>query len=227
MDMDRLIARTHPVPFCGCWQRVKKGETLMSSEVLYFVTDTTAQYRFRLPQLDPEQPNMIRLAFWRPGSPDGPQSFLVRPGLDWTADPASVAIHGITLEIAREDGTPMQAVVQAFITALEQCEFAACYNSDFHQKIIELAAVRVGIRLAWPRRPICLMREATPVVRKPRMQPGGGFSYPKLAEAVEFFTMHPMAKDDLMEPEGRGIYVVECLAKIHDGIIADRKAATR
>ena len=116
----------------------------------------------------------------------------------------------------------MVSVVREFVAALAGADSVACFNADFHQRMMERAAIVSGVHLEWPRRPTCLMREATPIVRKPRMAPGGGYSYPKLGEAYTYFTHREFITDYGADPVARGRYIVGCLQQIHQGILEAR-----
>lgn len=171
------------------------------SRVLYFDSAASSPWSFKLGITDERQPTLIRLAWWCP------------PG-----DQICKLVRARTLSVQAES---LVETVQEFVDALAGADEVACFNADFHQRMMERSAIQTGIHLEWPRRPICLMREATPIVRK-RRQSGGGWSYPKLGEAYGFFTHREFMTDDMTNPAKRGRYMVGCLQEIHAGILDAR-----
>ena len=189
---------------------------------LYFDTASTGLRKLNTPVGHAKFPHILRLAWWLEG--DEPKCHLVQPRSGWTMHPSDEARHGISFDIAGMRGQALGVVLKRFTDDLAHAEFAACYNNDFHSKMIENACLEAQHHLEWPRRPFCLMREATTLVRKPQQGRHDGFAYPKMQEAYEYFTHQPMRRHQ-DEPDliARGRYVVACLREIHQGIITERK----
>src|SRR5215472_1285737 len=99
------------------------------------------------------------------------------------------------------------------------------FNFDHQQKVLQRSAAECG--LAWQHlfnshRPYCAMRNATDIVRKERMAPGGGFAWPKFGEAYWFFANEELPSLD-MDPKERGIALARAVWAIYQGILEHSK----
>ena len=194
-------------------------------KTLYLQTDTTGAFLFREAVIHVDQPHLARLA-WCLADGDQPVSSvwcnLIRPQEDWDYEPDAIVAHGIPLERAEKDGIGLRPAMLAFVGALDTVERVVAFNSDFHTKVMQRSAFEVGLnwqQLFHAKTIDCAMRGSTDIVRKPRMQPGGGYSWPKLAEAYRFFTKRDLPSLDL-DPIERGIALTGCVHAIDRGIVS-------
>lgn len=194
---------------------------------LYFQTDTTGRYLFREPVTHEEQPHLMRLA-WVIAEDDRivhEWCRLVQPRNGWIIDDDAVTAHGITPEAAQAEGAPLDYVMSRFIAALDGVGRACAYNSDFHVKVLQRSAYECGLNwqhLFNEHTVACAMRRATDIVKKPRMAPGGGYSWAKLAEAYGFFTDKDLPPLD-MDATERGCALARCVYAIDQGILATQR----
>lgn len=198
---------------------------------LYFQTDTSDRYNFREPIVYNGQPHLVRLAWVTADEDFRPLrswSRLIMPRAGWSFAPDAVVGHGVTPEAAMQRGVRLELAMATFRSALKEADQVAAFNYDFHRKVMEHAAYEVGgdwEYLFTDTPGICCMRESTDLVRKPRMAPGGGFSWPKLKESFAFFHGDDLPSMD-MDPEERGLALATCVMLIHRGI-CDYQRATQ
>lgn len=201
-------------------------------KTLYCVADTTGRFNFRVPATDPAQPHLARLA-WVEGT-DGsgtmrPWCRLIRPDPDWTYEPDAIIANGIHPDVAADNGVELKHAMTAFVGELERVERVVAFNADFFRKVMERSADECGMQAEYlfSETPLlCAMRQATDIVRIPRMAPGGGFQWPKLKDAYTFFSGDDQLPSLDMDPEERGIALAVCVAMIWRGITDYQKAST-
>lgn len=199
------------------------------TKTLYVQTDTTGRYLFRQQPDDPNQPHLIRLAMLVANDDRLVSRWcgVVRPTTaDWRLEPDATIAHGVTPEYAQQHGLPLSYVVGRFMAALESVDRVCAFNADFHQKVLQRSAYECHIdwqTLFSDKQIACAMRNATDIVRKPRVAPGGGYSWPKLWEAYEFFTGEELPPVDI-DPVERGATLVEAVYKIDEGIRSHQRS---
>lgn len=201
-------------------------------KTLYFQTDTTDRYQFRQPIEDDSQPHLVRLA-WIVADDSfralRSWSRLITPRPDWEYADDAVVGHGVTREAAEATGQRLESAMATFVAELERVDRVCAFNADFHRKVAEHAAFESGRDWVdmFANTPVsCAMRESTDIVRKPRMAPGGGYSWPKLKEAFEFFHGDDLPPLD-MAPEQRGLALATCVLLIDRGIHDYQRQLTR
>jgi hypothetical protein len=191
---------------------------------LYCAVDTTGRFLFREPIIYTEQPHLARLA-WVVADDDQVTSEwckLIKPQNHWIYEDDAIVAHGITPERAYAEGIPLEQAMARFIGALDDVDRFCSFNVDFGRKVLERSAFEC--RLGWQhlfngKTMACAMRRATDIVRIPRMAPGGGWNWPKLAAAYEFFSDGEELPSLEMNPIERGIALARCVCVIDRGII--------
>lgn len=191
---------------------------------LFIHLETTGRYLFREPVTEPNQPHLARLALISATDDDRPARTwcrLIKPEPGWRYEPGAITAHGITPEAAQRTGVALKSVMTAFVGELETVDRVVAFNSDFSRKVLERSAHECGLNWEYlfSETPVlCAMRLATDIVQIPRMEPGGGYNWPKFREAYCFFS----GEDDLppldLSPERRGIALAECVQTIWQGI---------
>lgn len=96
--------------------------------------------------------------------------------------PEASKVHGITDEVAAQEGVEPNMAFLEFSKALENCEFLISHNVNFDSPIIEAEFIRNGFgkRIA-SKRKICTMTEGVDFCRKPKIL-GEGYKRPNLTE---------------------------------------------
>jgi hypothetical protein len=193
-------------------------------KTLYLSVDTSGKFLFREPVGDPEQPHLVRLA-WVVADDDqiiDEKSCLIAPRPDWDYEDDAVVAHGVLRETAVKAGVPLERAMAMLISRLDDVERVVGFNVDFVVKVLQRSALECGhdgTRLFDGKRVECAMRRATDIVRVPRMAPGGGWSWPKLKTAYEFFALGEELPPLDTDPIIRGILLARCVYTIDRGII--------
>jgi hypothetical protein len=193
-------------------------------------TDTTGAWNWRGTIIDREQPHLMRLAWIIDDDGDITQQWcrLIKPRPDWQIDADAIVANGILPEVALGRGVPMTHAMSEFVGALDGVHRVVAFNVEFHGKILQHAAFECGLNaqhLFNEHTLACAMRRATDIVCKPRMAPGGGYSWPKLWEAYEYFTGEELPPLDL-DPVERGTTLARCVYQIDQGILAHQKGVS-
>jgi len=193
------------------------------------VVDTalTGRYNYRELPDDPCQPHMLRLGWVETDNDQitGSGCWIVKPRPDWVLEPDAIVAHGIVPDYAEQHGDDLKVVMARFVSLLENADTVVGFNFDHQQKVLQRSAAECG--LAWQHlfnshRPYCAMRNATDIVRKERMAPGGGFAWPKFGEAYWFFANEELPSLD-MDPKERGIALARAVWAIYQGILEHSK----
>lgn len=194
---------------------------------LYIDTAVGGQWQYRAPNTDASQPHLIRLALLLVGDQTHEIALcrLVWPAPGWEVTPRASEMNGITRERAADDGFPLSDVMVNLEALIARADRVVAYNMDFHWRVLERSSAESGIDLPASAERICAMRECTSVVKKPRNQPGGGFAWPKQAEAYQFFTGLELPPLNI-DPVERGLALVRGVRAIHEGTLEHRQHRT-
>lgn len=196
---------------------------------LYIDTAVGGQWQYRAPNTDASQPHLIRLALLLVDDHDQSNEVafcrLVCPEPTWEVTPRASEMNGIPRERAADDGFPLAEVMAYFERCAANANRIVAYNIDFHWRVLERSSAESGIDLPASAERVCAMRECTNVVKKPRNQPGGGFAWPKQAEAYQFFTGLELPPLNI-DPVERGLALVRGVRAIHEGTLEHRQHRT-
>lgn len=152
---------------------------------LFFDTETTGlPRRWGAPVSDIDNwPRMVQLAFMvfdERGDELYGSNRIIKPEGFIIPDEVS-RIHGITTEIARKKGVPLDQALLEFVKALGDSEVLVAHNISFDEKILGAELYRRQVIHDFFDRPqICTMRSSTDFCK---IQSGrGGYKWPKLME---------------------------------------------
>lgn len=198
-------------------------------KTLYPHVETTGRYLFRETPEHTDQPHLARLAWVI--ADDGviisEVSMLIKPSKGYVYEDDAVVAHGITPELALARGVSLQLAMARFVGALEGVTRVCAFNMDFVEKVLDRSAFEAGLNwehLFAEHSMACAMRRATDIVQKPRMAPGGGYSWPKFGEAYRFFADKDLPSLDL-DPIERGKALARAVCAIDQGILATQRSA--
>lgn len=166
--------------------------------ILFFDTETTGFPDEALSITDSRQPHLVQLAALLTdtgGTERGSMSVVIRPTDGYEIPNNAAAIHGITTELAKKYGVPLEAVMRIFDGLMSRTLKVAAHNIAFDKRIMEISARRAGMdQVPWPHQPdlICTMDRCRSIVQMPptsRMLAAGfkGWKSPKLEEAYRHF----------------------------------------
>jgi DNA polymerase III epsilon subunit-like protein len=108
---------------------------------------------------------------------------IVRPS-GWKIPLDSTEIHGITQEVALQEGRLLRDVMGAFREAASRADLIVAHNMSFDQSVVD-NAIRWRLSLSatmqtWGKRLFCTMKHGTPICK---LQGHGGYpKRPKLGE---------------------------------------------
>lgn len=193
--------------------------------ILYIDTATTGGFAYKEANDAAIQPHICRLsALLTEENGDEALSYsrLIEPRAAWTFEPAAIIAHGISRHIALEQGQPLAVAWKHFRLMQDEARLLVAFNWDHHRRVLLRTAIDAKDTTAtFPllRDPgaFCAMREAAPMVGKPRQTPGGGFAWPKMPEAYTAATGEPLPPRHADAAE-QGLAMVRAIRRIHEGI---------
>lgn len=154
---------------------------------LFFDTETTGKFNWKLPVSDPQQPrivqlglqvldkNLVEMARW---------TTLIQPA-GWTIPGEAEGIHGISLEMCEKYGVPIQHAMAILSKYRKLCQFHICHNEQFDRNMVDSEVSRLGHESFLGQNGYCTMRASTAICQIPGPR---GNKWPTLAEAFKFFT---------------------------------------
>ena len=157
--------------------------------VLFFDTETSGLPLWGEPSSDPRQPHLCDIAIELRDDETGELidefEAIINPGVPISDEAA--AIHGITTEIATEQGIPTEEALYRFLTMVDEADLIVGHNVDFDLRMIRVAMFRHRNE-DWsaPVPSFCTMKATTGVCKIPKDK-GRGWKWPKLTEAIRHF----------------------------------------
>lgn len=156
--------------------------------ILFFDTETTGLPLFRESSDDPQQPHIVQLAAelcTEDGEVIETYENIINIGVP--IPPDSIAIHGITDEIAATGIDPKQMLGDFMELAKKASSFGG-HNVDFDIRMMRIQAARhLGEKWKTDKPLHCTMKMATPIVNLPPTEKmlAKGFNKPKSANLGE------------------------------------------
>lgn len=157
----------------------------------YFIfdTETSDKFDFSKPADDPCQGRLASLAAFVLNEDRriiGAESWYVKPD-GWTLSEEAASVNGLTMEFLEENGYPIEIVLESYLNHIDSGAVLASYGAQFDCKVMRGELRRAGFDDRFKQtKNVCLMRASTNICRIPRKS-GGGYKWPKLQEACEFF----------------------------------------
>ena len=161
--------------------------------IIVFDTETTGIPRWDLPADDPAQPRIVDIGAIlcdQDGTEVARFESIVKPD-GWTVAEGAAKVHGITTEIALEQGRPIAEVLDGFDALQNQAALIVAFNVRFDDKLLRGERRRLGRPDGFGTVPVfCCMKGATPLCKiapTGKMVKAGftKFKTPKLTEAVK------------------------------------------
>ena len=125
-------------------------------------TETTGLPNFRAGDDDPSQPRMCQIAlilFELVGIAPAIEAKelaryegLVRPD-GWEIGPDTTRVHGLTTELCRKLGEPIDQVLKLYAQCLSECDEVVGFNPAFDERILRIERHRTGLD-RFPERPV-------------------------------------------------------------------------
>lgn len=172
----------------------------MSDLIFFFDTETTGLPRFKDPSDDPRQPHLVDicgLLYTSAGELVDSFEAMVRPD-GWEIPNEVAVIHGITTEMALEQGIPEAEAVAGFMNLFERAGLRVAHNINFDDRILRIALLRyMGAEEAdkFKAGPgYCTCQNSKNIVKCPPTEKmiragfGNQYKAPTVAEALLHFT---------------------------------------
>ena len=172
----------------------------MSDLICIFDTETTGFPAFKLPSDHPEQPHIVdicALLYTREGELVDSFEAMVRPD-GWDIPNAAAVIHGITNEIAIEEGIPEACAIEGFLSIWNRAGLRVAHNVSFDDRIMRIGFKRFSdpwVAEAFREgEKFCTCLSTTNIVKCPPTEKmiaagrGKQFKQPSVSEAYKFFT---------------------------------------
>lgn len=128
-------------------------------------------------------PRMVQLGFifQEDGKEPVKHGVLIKPE-GFVIPPEATALHGITQEMAEEDGIEIDHALKAFWNALGQADVLIGHNVSFDDKIVGSEFTRrFGVNHLKDKKKICTMLSSTNYCKIPQSS-GRGWKWPKLTQ---------------------------------------------
>ena len=159
-----------------------------------FDTETTGLFDFKQPAHLPFQPRLAHANIIyadAEGNALAAHDFIIKPDANWLpqhfADLESESNpNKLTREILERDGQPIELFLNTWTQSVKAGLIATAYNAQFDCKVVRAELRRDERDDMFEQTPnVCVMRPMTAICKLPKNR-GGGFKFPKLAEALEF-----------------------------------------
>lgn len=191
---------------------------------LIIACETTGAWQWRLPDDDPAQPHVVRVASILEGQGGvviDESSLIVQPDPAWVFEDGAVKAHGIGHDCAADRGVPIEDARAHLSSLMMMGQRLVGFSLDFQVRVLG----RFFGTAALPTQPaetFCCMKQARDVVKKPRTAPGGGHAIPSLAETYWHVTGHAVPISD--DPVEAGLLKVRAVQTIFHAISRERGA---
>ena len=162
--------------------------------LFFFDTETTGKFDFKANHFAPHQPRIIQIGAIvkdENGKTRGELNCLIKPD-GWEISQEAEAIHGISLEHCERHGVPITMALRMVHSMLAGCAQIIAHNLPFdHAMVIrECGLIKrtqnpSEIHIFDGKQHFCTMQESTDILKIP--SPYGGYKWPKLAEAYQYF----------------------------------------
>lgn len=159
--------------------------------ILVFDTETTGLPLWHEPSDDPAQPHIVDIAaslFDETGCEIGRLDAIINPDVEIPEEVAR--LHGITTDIAREQGCEPGYAHDRFMALLNRASLLVGHNVSFDIRLMRILAARVtGEKWDNPLPTFCTMRRTTSICKILKAQPRcrNDWKWPNLGEAVRHF----------------------------------------
>lgn len=173
--------------------------------VLIFDTETTGLPPKNTPTNHTDKwPHIVQLS-WAIYNDETKQieeenDFIISLGTHIHISPESTAIHGITSELSRARGVPIEVALFDFKHAANRCGRMVAHNLEFDKNMLIVEYYRARLfNTVFPPSEYCTMKNGTQICKLVKTWEDGrtSFKYPKLIELY-----HTLYGTDVPSPEG-------------------------
>lgn len=160
--------------------------------ILFFDTETTGLPLWKEPSDSPDQPHVVDISceLWDGETLELLDSFDAIVNIGVPIPPDMTAIHGITDEMARQEGRDPKEVLERFLDLTKRADAIAGHNISFDIRMMRIMAARLTGEKWEPMQPtFCTMRKSTNIVKilKASARRPDDYKWPNLTEAMRHF----------------------------------------
>ncbi len=157
----------------------------MNKSYLIFDTETTGlpvDWKAPISNFD-NRPRLVQIAWYHcdnSGNILTDSNYIVKPQ-GFTIPEDSTEVHGISTEMAKNEGVNLKTVLVDFSKAISQSSFLVAHNMNFDEKIVGAEFLRANVDNQLPIIPkICTMEMSTDYCKLPGKY--GNYKWPSLSE---------------------------------------------
>jgi DNA polymerase III epsilon subunit-like protein len=192
----------------------------MSTNILFFDTETTGLPNFKARSADPNQPKVLQLGcILATSKGEELESYqtLIKIG-STSIHPMALAAHGISAEKANKEGIEPKDAFEAFFSLTEDADSLCCHNFNFDIRLMRIFAAQVGESAEVDMADIlempyyCTMKSTIEFCHLPFPSGRKGNKFPKLEELYQILFNKPFegAHDALVDVRG----TMECFFEL-------------
>ena len=181
---------------------IPRDEDFENDYLLFKVNTTGLPRKYNAPAGDVNNwPRVVQLAWIvidKRGNSIESTDFIIKPE-GYTIPYNAAKIHGISNQIALDNGVYLQSVLNIFNDLLYTTKHAVAYNLSFDEKVLTAEYIRKNITTTLPyKKKISLMSVATDLCQ---IQGPYGFKFPRLSELYQKLFQQPysITNDALMD----------------------------
>lgn len=158
---------------------------------MYIIVDTenTGLFDYKAPADAPHQPRLAEISMIFADENlevEREYTALIKPD-GWVMPPEATEIHGLTHDMLMKKGIPAAEALQVYNAAIAERRVMAAHNAQHDAKQIRGELRRAGLPDLFEAAPnLCTMRSLVKVCQIPQ-QGRGGYKWPSLQEACDFF----------------------------------------
>jgi len=203
----------------------------MSELICVFDTETTGFPNWKIPSDDPSQPHLVdicALLYTPQGELVDSFEAMIRPD-GWEIPNEVAVIHGITTEMALEQGIPEVEALGGFLRIYMQAGLRVAHNCSFDDRIMRIAIMRhIGKQAAdaFKAEPsYCTAAKSKPICQLPPTEKmkatnfKNSFKTPTVSEALLHFTGEELVGGHRARPDA------EACARVYFAINPPAKVA--
>lgn len=164
---------------------------------LFFDTETSDMYKWKLPPKDKSQPWIVQAGMIL-STKDviyAEANFVIQP-VNREISIDAERVHNISIETAKQVGVPEEIMMRVFLAFAMSCDRIVCHNIDFDISMLRSVWLR-NEKVKWgsfkshikPKEMFCTMKETTDLCKLPGWR--GEFKWPKLQELHEHLFNEP------------------------------------
>jgi len=158
--------------------------------ILFFDTETSGMYQWKLDNNHVDQPHLMQIAAILAddsGKIITQFSSLVKPMMKYRVDPEAENVHGLTWDMCNKQGIESERVMELFVDMCKKSDLIVAHNMNFDYLIIKSFLSRLFVAdIIDEMKKFCTMAATTNILKLPGKFEGK-YKWTKLDECYRFF----------------------------------------